>query len=86
MDAKIRRVRRVLAESFPGAKTELEIFPGTEKVGGYLIWKGFADLDQLDRQRMLDRSLRESMGEDYRSKVTTILAVTPVEIMAMRED
>ena len=86
MDAKIRRVRRVLAEKFADAETELEIFPGAGKVGGYLIWKGFTDLDQLDRQRMLDKALRESLGDDYRSKVTTILAVTPVEIMAMRED
>jgi hypothetical protein len=86
MDVKIRRVRRILTEKFPDAETELEIFPGAGKVGGYLIWKGFTDLDQLDRQRMVSKALRESLGDDYRSRVSTIFTVTPVEIMAMRED
>ena len=86
MDIKIRRVKRVLAEKFPDAETELSIYPGETKVGGYLIWKGFTNFDQLDRQRMVAKALRESLGDDYRSKVTTIFTVTPVEIMAMRED
>lgn len=85
MEVTITRVEQVLRKKFGGGETILERFPGTMKIGGYLIWNGFADLDQLDRQRLLTQALRESLGDDYRSRITTILTVTPAENMVMRE-
>jgi acid stress-induced BolA-like protein IbaG/YrbA len=85
MDLTIKRLRQALEEKFPDAETELERFPGTKKIGGYLIWDGFEGFDQLERQQLLSNALRESLGDDYRSRVTTIFTLTPAENMVMRE-
>lgn len=85
MEEMIDSIRNELTRAFPGAETELEYFPDSEKVGGYLIWDGFDGLEQIERQRTLALNLRESMGAQYRTKVTTILTVTPAEVAVMRE-
>ncbi|HZL36218.1 MAG TPA: hypothetical protein VFC78_12950 [Tepidisphaeraceae bacterium] len=84
MEQTTDRLNKLFTERFSGALAELEEYPGTQKVGGYLIWDGFEGIEPLDRQRQLSRVLRDGIGGDYRSRVTTILTVTPAEIEVMR--
>lgn len=86
MGSIIAKLRRVLKSKFPGATTELDVdIVPPKKVGGYLIWDGFQDMEQLDRQRALSKALKEAMTADELERVTTILTITPGEAEAMRE-
>jgi hypothetical protein len=79
------RIDELLTRRFPGSSAELEVYPETHKVGGYLIWDGFEAIEPLDRQRQLHQVLREEIGKNYRSEVTSIFAMTPAEVAVMRE-
>ena len=85
MEQVIQEIQSILAGAFPGATAELELYPGGDKVGGSLIWDGFLDVQEIDRQRQISRALREKLGDDFRATTTTILAFTPWEVAVMRE-
>jgi hypothetical protein len=86
MDKLMKRVREVLRKEFPGCSPELEQVRPLKKVGGFLVWDGFEELEQLERQRRLSKALRKHLSPDELAGVTTILTMTPNEVAVMRED
>lgn len=84
MEELIERLNQLFGGQFPGSVAELELVHPINKVGGYLIWDGFEEMEQIDRQRQVSRVVRTMMPDD-RSRVTTILTLTPAEVMVMRE-
>jgi acid stress-induced BolA-like protein IbaG/YrbA len=78
MDALISRLRKLLETQFKGASVLLEPASPTEKVGGFLVWGGFDGMDQIDRQQMLSKVIRE-LPRDEQVKITAILTLTPDE-------
>ncbi len=84
MEKLINRLRRIMRLRFPGCTPELEHARPLRKVGGFLIWRGFQGVEQIDRQRRLAQALGEELTDDERARVTTILAVTPDEVAVMR--
>ena len=85
MEEFIKHLVELFSQQFPGSLAELEQARPLRKVGGYLIWDGFEDVEQLDRQRQLGRVLRANLNSSEQSKVTTILTLTPAEAAVMRE-
>ena len=86
MATLMERLQHVLTEHFPGSIAELEQANPSEKIGGYLIWDGFEDLEQLDRQRRLGQVVRSGLPREDQLRVTTIFTFTPTEVALMREN
>jgi hypothetical protein len=80
----LETLTKILAAAFPGSTSELEAVPGTERIGGFLIWNGFDGMDQLNRQRKLSTALRERLNPAQLLGITTILTMTPDEVAVMR--
>ncbi len=74
--ALIDDLRRLLQQSFPGARVKLTRFG--DKVGGSLIWSGFDKELQIDRQTRL-REVIDQLRHEQQLKVSFILTLTPAE-------
>ena len=81
---EIEKLKETLATAFPGSTPELEVVEGVGRIGGFLIWSGFDDMDQLSRQRALSGALRDRLDREQLLGVTTILTLTPDEVAVMR--
>ena len=78
----IEKVKALLQERFPGADMDVEASPYSEKVSGYLVWNGFEDLEQIDRQDLVISWLRQQLGAEARH-VSVILTYSPNEYHMM---
>lgn len=78
----IEKVKASLQERFPGADMAVESSPYSEKVSGYLVWNGFEDLEQIDRQDLVISWLRQQLGAEAR-RVSVILTYSPNEYHMM---
>ena len=78
----IEQVEALLQERFPGADIMLEPDYYSKRVIGHLIWNGFEDLEQIDRQDLVLSWLRQQLGEEAR-RVSTILTYSPNEYHMM---
>ncbi len=79
MEELIKRLRKLLEAQFPEAKAELEQAFPAEKVGGFLIWRGFDGMEQIDRQQRLSDVIRSELPREDQLRITAILTVTPDE-------
>ncbi len=80
----VETLPQILGAAFPGSTAELEPVAGTDRIGGFLIWAGFEEMDQLDRQRTLSAALRARLNPAQLLGVSTILTMTPDEVAVMR--
>ena len=78
----IEKVKALLQERFLGAEVDIEPLPYSERVSGYLIWNGFEDLEQVDRQDLVISWLRQQLGAEAR-RVSVILTYSPNEYHMM---
>ena len=79
----VERVRGILLEAFPGMQFEkLRVLPGG-KVTGSVLWDGFAEMDDVERQDRLRDLLEQRLGADVQL-VGVLLAYTPRELTSMR--
>lgn len=86
MEKLMERLREIFASEFPGSRAELDVWPESDRVGGFLVWRGFQDVEQLDRQRQLERALRKNLTRRERMHVTLIMTATPRELAVMRAE
>lgn len=78
----IEKVKALLQERFPGAAVDVEPLPYSERLSGYLVWGGFEDLEQIDRQDLVISWLRQQLGDEAR-RVSVILTYSPNEYHMM---
>ncbi len=78
----VEQVKALLQERFPGADAILEPDPYSKRVIGHLVWHGFEDLEQIDRQDLVISWLRQQLGAEAR-RVSVILTYSPNEYRAM---
>lgn len=76
------KVKEILDAEFPGIEVETEVVPGG-RIHGHVIWAGFAEMDDVDRQTRIRAVLKEKLGPDAQ-QVGLLLAYTPDELKAMR--
>jgi hypothetical protein len=78
------KLKEVLTSKFPGAELLLdEPFDG--KHGGYLVWDGFSEEEIIDRLTKVWKTLRKRFRTKDLRKISFIFAMTPEELLAMRE-
>lgn len=83
MEKLIARLNTILQKEFPGSEPDLEYSKYSHKVGGFLLWKGFTGVEQIDRQRRLSAAIKK-LPESDRKKLTMILTFTPAESIVSR--
>jgi hypothetical protein len=79
-----KEVEVATSERFPGSELVWEDDPALTRPGGTLVWGGFAQISQIDRQREIGRLLRERLGPRA-VELGSIFALTPEERSAIRE-
>ena len=85
MGELIKKIDAILAQNFQGIDVALVTKKGVSRVGGFVIWSGFAGLPQLERQSQLWKVLKANLSREEELKLGTILTVTPQEVAAMNE-
>ncbi|MBM3477257.1 MAG: hypothetical protein FJX75_28655 [Armatimonadetes bacterium] len=84
---RVRQLKDLLQRSFPQAEISDLGRPTREsRVGGVLVWDGFAGRTQLQRQQMLWEALRRDLTADELLDVGFIVTVTPRESQAVWAD
>ena len=76
------KVRKIIEESFPGCQLEIDLDSSSQRVTGFLIWSGFEDIDQMDRQNKLWDVLKKRLGDEA-TRILAIFTHTPNEYEAM---
>ena len=76
-----QQVERVLGQAFPGIQVVVDNVPGG-RVNGHVVWDGFADHDNVERQQMIRAALNAGLGEEV-TPVGLLLTYTPTELQAM---
>lgn len=84
MEAFEEKLKNVLTTKFPGSELLLdEPFEG--KHGGYLVWDGFGEEEVIDRLTKVWDTLRKKLRTRDLRRISFIFAMTPDELLAMRE-
>lgn len=78
-----RKLEQALASHFKGAQLKLTGFTRGKRVGGSVIWEGFAGEMQIDRQVKLRRVVNDALPPDEQHQVSFILTVTPDEFASI---
>lgn len=79
MEKLMEKLRGLLEAEFPGAEVELEPASPADKLGGFLVWKDFEGMEQIDRQQRLAEVIRSNLSREDQLRITAILTVTPDE-------
>lgn len=80
------KVAAVIESGLPGATTDLEIVPQSEKLSGYVVWEEFAGESQRERQKTLWNILRQSLDADEQGALSAILTLSPAEMRSLRDE
>jgi acid stress-induced BolA-like protein IbaG/YrbA len=84
MEELAREVRTLIEDHLEGAQADIE--PISEyKVSGTVLWNGFDEKRQSDRQQMLWELLRDNLSRQQQMGIATLLTFTPVEVEEMQE-
>jgi hypothetical protein len=78
-DSAIDRVSEVILSALPGADPHLARLPNGGAVSGFVLWEGFDELDQVDRQQKLWGAIRSGLSEEEQDSVSAIFTLTPME-------
>ena len=82
MEEISEEVRSLLALHLRGASIELEDVYGI-RLGGSIIWEGFNELSQSERQRRIWDIYRTHLPLEHQMRLATFLTFTPNEIADM---
>jgi hypothetical protein len=80
----IQKLKALLQSKFPKCRLELEEVR-KDRVGGFLIWSGFAKMEQIERQRKLSSILKKNLSPQEQSQISAILTMTPEEMAFARQ-
>lgn len=71
-----KELKRVFGEEMPGSEFLPEKVP--PRLAGILKWKGFAEMEPIDRQRKIRMAIQQ-LSETQQMELSMILAFTPEE-------
>ena len=83
METLKRKLRQALSGEFSGAKIILNQTKPTDRITGEVVWKGFAGMEHIDRQRRLRKAIDSAINGAQRSSISLILTLTPQENAVM---
>jgi acid stress-induced BolA-like protein IbaG/YrbA len=85
MDDLEQAIEEALAADLPGVEVRFDPYPGFGKLHGAVVWDGFQNQLQMERQRQVWDVLRPVLTDEQRLATGFLLTVTPAEINAMQE-
>ncbi len=85
MEKFLRKLIKTLKQEFPGADTDIEITVPGQKVGGFVIWDGFEDMDSVDRHELMWERLEQRLTKDECRSVNALFAMTTSEMAMARQ-
>ena len=76
-----------LSTAFKQSQVELKQLKPSKRIGGQVVWSGFAGKSQLDRQRQLRKAVdsARSLTDEEKLSLSLIMTLTPEEITVMAE-
>lgn len=74
-----QQIKEVLERELPDSLVEVERNPDTEKIGGHVIWQGFAGNTSLRRQKQIFIVLRRVLRPSVEREISFIFTYTPTE-------
>ena len=84
MEQLTQQIKEALEQRFSGADADgITWQQNTERIGGLLLWEGFAGLEHLERQRQIWDLLRNRFAAEA-VQVSLIFAYTPHEYGVMQ--
>ena len=87
LDSLEQRIEQVVERAFPGAEVrDLGAEEPGRRMTGVVVWEGFAEAPQIDRQNQLWRVLREQLPKQELTAVVAIMTFTPEEMAAIDAD
>ncbi len=84
MEELAEEIRALIENRFEGAQVDIEPI-SAYKVSGTVLWDGFDEYRQSDRQQMLWDFLRDNLSPQQQMGIATLLTFTPVEVEEMQE-
>lgn len=78
-------IKSAVTRAFPGMQVQFDPYPGYGKLHGSLIWDGFQEHSQMERQRLVWDVLKTALTDDQKYAKGFLLTVTPAEMNAMEE-
>ena len=78
-----QQIKEILERELPGSQVEVERDPDSEKIGGRIIWEGFAGRGSLRRQRQIFSALRRQLRGSDEQAISFIFTSTPNEDRAI---
>lgn len=84
MEELAEEIRAIIENQFEGAQVDIEPI-SDYKVGGTVLWDGFDEQRQSDRQQTLWEILRNNLNPQQQMGIATLLTFTPVEVEEMQE-
>ena len=67
-----QQIKEILERELPGAQVNVERDPDSEKIGGRVIWQGFAGHTSLRRQRQIFTPLRRQLRAGEAQEISFI--------------
>ncbi|MCW3098399.1 MAG: hypothetical protein JWL77_4017 [Chthonomonadaceae bacterium] len=74
-----QQIKEILEGDLPGAQVEIERDADTGKVGGRVIWEGFAGYNSLRRQNRIFSLLRRQLSTAEAQNIDYIFTYTSPE-------
>ena len=78
--------RDALVKSFNQAVVRLTSIPASGGVGGFIVWDGFDDLDEKERQDRIWAVLRSELTPAEQMELSAIFALTSQEFQRTQEE
>jgi|GEM_PF-2587519 len=79
-----QQIKAILERDLPEARAEIARDADTDKVGGRVIWKGFAGYNSLRRQNRIFALLRRQLSIAEAKDISFIFTYTPEEYEQMQ--
>lgn len=87
MDQLMSLLDEVFDRSFPGSRHPIApVLPNSPRMGGFVVWDGFDELSQRERQKAVWQAIRDNLDSQDQQRITAILTLTPSEEQAMLEN
>jgi|HubBroStandDraft_5_1064220.scaffolds.fasta_scaffold384909_2 acid stress-induced BolA-like protein IbaG/YrbA len=86
MDELEATISELLSRELAGSEVRFDPYPGYGKLHGAIIWDGFAESEQLERQHRVWDVLRPALSEEQRFATGFLLTVTPDEWNAVANE
>jgi acid stress-induced BolA-like protein IbaG/YrbA len=75
-----QQIKDILARELPGVRVEVELNQDTGKVGGRVIWEGFAGYNSRRRQNRVFSLLRRNLNAaQAQANISYLFTYTPAE-------